>query len=297
MCQKNTLRVATIAVAIAMTGATRVSAESSLASGSRAGEALEKAACSVFAGREDCRTVRVFDAEECIVKVHPRPLPDIEPSALACLRDEVHTRKVYLRKLRARDFSVSDRIHVAGENAVEELVGFDGRGAAVWQFRDADSFELKGDPLLATNMVGKISSQICVGPSRLVGGGTSGGTIGPREAFDRAAKGNLALIDIRHPSEWRRTGVGANAIAMTMHQNIYRFVDQLKRVANNNRQIALICAEGVRSSTMQKTLMEFGFKDVMDVSEGMEGGTRGAGWTARGLPVIPYGVRRAERTR
>ena len=41
----------------------------------------------------------------------------------------------------------------------------------------------------------------------MVGGGTSAGTIGVKEAFRRAAEGGIALVDIRLPSEWRRTGI------------------------------------------------------------------------------------------
>ncbi len=42
-------------------------------------ETFEDAACYVFGGRENCRTVKIFDAEECIIKVHPQPLPILEP--------------------------------------------------------------------------------------------------------------------------------------------------------------------------------------------------------------------------
>ena len=70
---------------------------------------------------------------------------------------------------------------------------------------------------------------------------------------------------------------------------VYRFIDRLKDVAaGNDRPIALICAEGVRSATMQKSLMEFGFKGVIDVHDGMAGNRAGSGWIKSGLPVTPY---------
>jgi rhodanese-related sulfurtransferase len=255
---------------------------------------FEKAACYVFGGREDCRTVRIFDADECIVKIHPQPLPDLDPSELACLRDEIQTRKLYLRNASLLDAVASNQINVVGEEVVEVLVGYDDNGAEVWESRDADAFELKGDPLRTRETIGKLSSEFCAGPSRMVGGGTSGGTIAAEEAFRRAAEGSIILIDIRLPSEWRRTGVGVNAIPITKHQSIYHFVDQLKTVDGiNDRPIALICAEGVRSANMQDMLMQFGFKGVIDVHEGMEGNAEGPGWIKSGLPVTPYNPEQA----
>jgi rhodanese-related sulfurtransferase len=256
---------------------------------------FEKAICYVFGGREDCRTVRIFDAEECIIKIHPMPLPDLDPSVSACLRDEVQTKKLYLRKARPRNMIVSDRVNVTGRDVVEVLVRYDDNGAAVWESRNADTFELKGDPVRTRKAIRKFSSEFCVGPSRMVGGGTSGGIIGAKEAYRRAAEGSITLVDIRLPSEWRRTGVGINAIAITMHQGIYNFVDQLKKVdGGKDRPIALICAEGVRSAAMQKLLKQFGFKGVIDVHEGMEGSAEGPGWIKSGLPVTPYNPEQAE---
>ena len=256
---------------------------------------FEKALCYVFGGREDCRTVRVFDPEECIVKIHPEPLPVLDPLEAACLRDEVQTRKLYLRNVRPRSMTVSNQINVTGEDAVEVLVRYDDNGAAVWQPRNADAFELKGDPTRTRETIERLTSEFCTGPSRMAGGGTSGGTLSVKEAFRRAAEGNIALIDIRLPSEWRRTGVGLNAIPITKHQSIYDFVDQLKAVAGDEgRPIALICAEGVRSASMHKQLMQFGFKGVIDVHEGMKGNTMGPGWIKSGLPVTTYEAEQAE---
>ena len=260
----------------------------------RAG-AFEDAACYVFGGRENCRTVKIFDADECVVKVHPRPLPDLEPAIAACLRDEVETRKVHLRKAGGRNMAVSDRIKIWGDGVVEVLVKYDDRGAAVWQTRNADSFALKGDPARTRKAIARFSAEFCSGQSRLVGGGTSGGVIGVSEAFKRAAEGSIVLVDIRLPSEWRRTGIGVNAVAITMHQRLNAFVDQLKKAAGaDKRPIALICAEGVRSSAMQKTLQQYGFQGVIDVHEGMMGGANGAGWIKAGLPVTRRGAAQAQ---
>lgn len=273
-------------------------ATSILFAGIAAAETFEEAACYVFGGREDCRTVRIFDPDECIVKIHPEPLPDLDPSEVACLRDELQTRKLYLRNASLLDPVTPQQINVMGDNVVEVLVAYDDNGAEVWESRNADAFELKGDPLRTREAIGKLSSEFCVGPSRMVGGGTSGGTMGTEEVFRRAAEGSIILIDIRHPSEWQRTGVGVNAIPITKHQSIYHFVDRLKSVDGiDDRPIALICAEGVRSANMQDMLMQFGFKGVIDVHEGMEGNAEGPGWIKSGLPVTPYNPEQAELVR
>lgn len=261
-------------------------------------EPFENAMCYVFGGREDCRTVRVFDRAECIIKVHPEPLPDIAPAELACLRDEVQTRMVHLRKARLENMVAGNQINVIGQEAVEVLASYDDNGAAVWESRDADAFELKGDPVRTGEAIARISSEFCAGQSRMVGGGTSGGSIGVEEAYRRAAEGSIILVDIRLPSEWRRTGVGVNAIPITKHQSIYNFVDQLETVAGSkDKPIALICAEGVRSANMQTMLTQFGYKGVIDVSAGMDGNDDRPGWIESGLPVAPYRPEQAELVR
>jgi rhodanese-related sulfurtransferase len=51
-------------------------------------------------------------------------------------------------------------------------------------------------------------------------------------------------------------------------------------------QIALICATGGRSAYVVEILGKNGITGVADVSEGMFGNGRAAGWIARGLPVV-----------
>ncbi len=59
----------------------------------------------------------------------------------------------------------------------------------------------------------------------MVGDGTSGGVLRVKEAFKRAAKAAIVLVDIRLPSEWQVTGIGVNARAITMHQPLNNVVD------------------------------------------------------------------------
>lgn len=250
---------------------------------------FEDTACYVFGGKVDCRMVKIFDSEECVIKVHPQPLPVLDAAIAACLLDEVETRKIYLRKAQPRNMAVADRIRVEGPGVVEVLVKYGAQGEAVWESRNTDSFEIKGDPALTRKAIEMFASEFCRGQTRMVGGGSTGGVIGVKEAFQRAREGSIILVDIRLPSEWRETGVGENAVPITMHQGIYNFVDKLKKAAGDNElPIALICAEGVRSADMQSRLVEYGFKGVIDVREGMMGSDNGPGWIKSGLPVNHY---------
>jgi len=172
--------------------------------------------------------------------------------------------------------SISNRITLKVPDVINVLTRYDDIGAAVWEPKNAETFEIKGNIARTRMAFEKISSEFCVGQSRLVGGGTSGGIITASEAFKRASDGSIVLVDIRLPTEWKDTGIGINAVPITMHQNFSNFVDELTKVAGaDKRPIALICAEGVRSSAMQEMLMQYSFKGVINVGEGMMGSKTG----------------------
>jgi rhodanese-related sulfurtransferase len=71
-----------------------------------------------------------------------------------------------------------------------------------------------------------------------------------RESHAKAAAGELVLIDIRSPEEWRETSVPASAHAITMHQDHKTFMMQLGTATGGMREkhVALICATGGRSA-------------------------------------------------
>ena len=94
---------------------------------------FEQAVCYDFGGQAECRTVRVVDAEERIIKVYLQPLSDLELDVAVCLRDEVQTKKVYFWKMKSRNFVVTEQIRVLGMSTVEVVVRHDGHGAAVWR--------------------------------------------------------------------------------------------------------------------------------------------------------------------
>jgi len=111
--------------------------------------------------------------------------------------------------------------------------------------------------------------------------------LGANEAHAGARAGELVLVDIRTPQEWRETGVPASAHAITMNQDPATFLRLIEAAAGGSRQkpVALICAVGSRSSYMRGRLQQAGFATVVDVAEGVVGGRRGTGWIKSGLPV------------
>lgn len=119
----------------------------------------------------------------------------------------------------------------------------------------------------------------------------SGPALSAPEAHAQAQAGQLTLIDIRRPDEWRQTGVaeGALRINMVHPQGVPGFVRQVGAELDGRRDtpIGLICRTGNRTTHMQKALQEAGYTQVYNIKEGMVGSRVGPGWIARGLPVEP----------
>lgn len=109
-------------------------------------------------------------------------------------------------------------------------------------------------------------------------------------AYDRVRDGQLTLIDIRSPEEWRQSGLPAGALPITMHDPGGKdaFAKAVLRAVKGDKTapIAVICAVGRRSRWAQTFLTKEGFNRVHDVSEGMFGrGKHLPGWLRRGLPT------------
>ena len=104
-------------------------------------------------------------------------------------------------------------------------------------------------------------------------------------AAKQSKAGDIYLIDIRRPSEWKKTGVAKHAAKITMHKE--GFLDRIAKHTNGNKAapVALICATGIRSTRMIDLLEKNGYTNVYNVSEGMLGSKEGPGWLAEGLPL------------
>ena len=108
------------------------------------------------------------------------------------------------------------------------------------------------------------------------------------QAYDQAIAGDIVLIDIRRPDEWRRTGIGEGAQPLDMRRD--DFVEALGTLIGGDLStpVALICARGVRSAGMTNRLTEAGFTGIIDVPEGMLGSRAGPGWLASKLPTREF---------
>lgn len=108
-----------------------------------------------------------------------------------------------------------------------------------------------------------------------------------RQAHQRAQAGEIVLVDVRRPGEWRASGVPASAHAITMHQNGQTFIKQLLAATGGDKSkpLALICATGARTTWLQSRLHKAGFTNLINVTEGMMGSRYGPGWLKKGLPI------------
>lgn len=116
----------------------------------------------------------------------------------------------------------------------------------------------------------------------------TGETLSTPDAHAKTVAGEIFLIDIRRPDEWRRTGVPEGAYPIDMRRK--DFIGALADLtgADPTRPIALICARGVRSARLARKLSEVGYSRIIDVPEGMQGSASGPGWLARQLPTSVY---------
>lgn len=111
------------------------------------------------------------------------------------------------------------------------------------------------------------------------------------EAFKLAQAGDLVIVDIRTPREWRETGIAEPALQLSMPADVTddRFQARFNDIKNQNpgKAIAIICATGGRTAWMQAELEKQGLGKTLNISEGMFGNGTGDGWIKRGLPVKP----------
>ncbi|MEP2718166.1 rhodanese-like domain-containing protein [Pseudophaeobacter sp.] len=110
----------------------------------------------------------------------------------------------------------------------------------------------------------------------------------PAEGFAAAQAGEITLIDIRTPREWRLTGVPVGAILIDMRRKDFLQALSAAVAGDHTTPVALICARGVRSARMTRALAAAGFSAVIDVPEGMLGSASGPGWIAGNLPVARW---------
>jgi rhodanese-related sulfurtransferase len=132
---------------------------------------------------------------------------------------------------------------------------------------------------------------LCIGFFLLGCSKSEENTISAKKTNALMSAGQVTLIDIRRPEEWRQTGVakGVTRINMLNPQGMSGFAQEVAQAVNNdlNAPIVLICRTGSRTSRAALALTQMGFTDVRHVPEGMIGSSAGSGWLEQGLPVDP----------
>ncbi len=105
------------------------------------------------------------------------------------------------------------------------------------------------------------------------------------EAHHRTQSGQLTLIDVRRPDEWRQTGLAQGAIGIDMRRPDFGQAVLQAVGGDINAPIGIICRTGNRTTSLHAAMQKAGFTQVYNVREGMAGGPAGPGWVRRGLPV------------
>ena len=115
--------------------------------------------------------------------------------------------------------------------------------------------------------------------------------ISAADTYELMQQGDLTLIDIRRPEEWRQTGVaqGAKRINMLHPKGLQGFAQAVYDAVGGDLDapIALICRTGSRTSRIQPILTQVGFTNVRHVPEGTLGNRTTPGWIEQGLPIEP----------
>lgn len=114
---------------------------------------------------------------------------------------------------------------------------------------------------------------------------SANGALSVADAYEQAQAGQIYLIDIRRPDEWKKTGVAVPAIPLDMRRDDFETVLRAVFAKSGDKPVALICARGVRSDRMDTRLKEDGFANVIDVPEGMLGSGAGPGYLKLDLPL------------
>lgn len=130
----------------------------------------------------------------------------------------------------------------------------------------------------------------CVMLLALAGCGKAEREVDARTAFDQINRGEMTLIDVRMPVEWKETGVaqGAHLLNMAGFSGRQRFAEAILETVDGRHDapIALICKTGSRTSRLVPILEEMGFTNIRHIPEGMVGNRRGPGWIDQNLPVL-----------
>lgn len=94
------------------------------------------------------------------------------------------------------------------------------------------------------------------------------------DASEEVVKSGIKIIDIRTLPEWKETGLVKNAIPITFFDEQGRydadsFMKELDKYVTKDKEFALICRTGNRTSAVSELLSKQGYK-VVNLKGGMK---------------------------
>ncbi|WP_041957897.1 rhodanese-like domain-containing protein [Sulfurospirillum arsenophilum] len=94
------------------------------------------------------------------------------------------------------------------------------------------------------------------------------------DASEEVVKSSIKIIDIRTLPEWKETGLVKNAIPITFFDEQGRydadsFMKELDKYVTKDKEFALICRTGNRTSAVSELLSKQGYK-VVNLKGGMK---------------------------
>ena len=103
---------------------------------------------------------------------------------------------------------------------------------------------------------------------------------------------NKALLDVRTKGEWDTVGkpdgdkIGLKTYFLEIKRDsFFDFVKEFKNFKiDQDNEILVICKSGERSQISAELLSRENYKTI-NISDGFEGSTEGAGWINSGLPI------------
>jgi rhodanese-related sulfurtransferase len=106
------------------------------------------------------------------------------------------------------------------------------------------------------------------------------------DASIEIVKSGIKIIDIRTKGEWIQTGIVENSIPITFFDikgkyDIPTFLAQLNKHVDKNREFAIICRTGNRTTMVSKLLDQLGYKVI-----NLKGGVKLLG--KKGYKLTPY---------
>ncbi|MDD2383698.1 MAG: rhodanese-like domain-containing protein [Sulfurospirillaceae bacterium] len=99
-------------------------------------------------------------------------------------------------------------------------------------------------------------------------------------------KSGVKIIDIRTEGEWKESGIVKNSIPITFfdeqgHYNAATFIEELNKHVKKDKEFALICRTGNRTSAVSDFLSKQGYKVI-----NLKGGVKKL--MAQGYTLEPY---------